>query len=401
MTGPDPTKEPERYLDEVEARFAEGEDLTVAIEEEFQILDPGTLALAQRFVELRDAAPAELDVRGELLTSEIETTTEKCPDFATAVERLAARRHGLFALAREHGLVLGATGTHPFSSWKDQHIIDTPHYRLVEESLKYVAWRNNTWSVHVHVGVRGGDRAIAVCDAMRAYLPHLLALSANSPFIEDLWTQLASARVQTFVRMFPRCGVPDVFGDWAQHRRFIAELLATNSILDFTQVWWSVRPHHKFGTVEIRICDAQTELWQSLAVAALAYSLVAALLRRLDEGRPIPVLATRYVEENLWRAIRYGLDGKLVAWPEQREVPAPDAVRALVEMAVPDAERLGCGEHLERVERLLVEGNGAQRQVVSYRAGTSIREVYRDTVVRSQADAGVPVAVNDTGGVTP
>jgi carboxylate-amine ligase len=391
------SQEHETYLDEVEARFAQSEDLTVAIEEEFQILDPRTLALAQRFEELRDAAPSELDIRGELLTSEIEITTEKCPDFSTAAERLSARRHGLFALAREHWLVLGATATHPFSGWRDQRIIDTPHYRLVEDSLKYVAWRNNTWSVHVHVGVRGGDRVVAVSDAMRTYLPHLLALSANSPFIEDMWTELASARVQTFVRMFPRCGVPDVFGDWSEHRRFVAELLATNCIREFTQIWWSVRPHHKFGTVEIRICDAQTELWQSLAVAALTYSLVAALLRRYDEGEPLPVLPTRYVEENLWRAIRYGLDGKLVAWPELREVSAPDAVRALVDVAAPEAERLGCTQHLAGVGRLLEEGNGAQRQVRAYHEGKSLVEVYRETVLRAHVEAGVPVAPSELG----
>ncbi len=397
MSGSPPTQEHEAYLEEVEARFAQSDDLTVAIEEEFQILDPDTLALAQHFVELRDAAPTELDIRGELLTSEIEITTEKCPDFATAAARLSARRRGLFTLAREHGLVLGATATHPFSSWRDQGIIDTPHYRLVEDSLKYVAWRNNTWSVHVHVGVRGGDRAIAVSDAMRTYLPHLLALSADSPFIESIWTELASARVQTFVRMFPRCGVPDVFGDWTEHRRFVAELLATNCIRDFTQIWWSVRPHHKFGTVEVRICDAQTELWQSLALAALVYLLVAVLLRRYDEGEPLLVLPTRYVEENLWRAIRYGLDGKLVAWPELREVPAPDAVRALVELAAPEAERLGCAQHLAGVGRLLEEGNGTQRQVRAFHEGKSLVDVYRETVLRAHADAGVPVATSELG----
>ena len=142
-------------------------------------------------------------------------------------------------------MALGLTGSHPFSSWQDQHIIDTPHYRLVEERLKYVAWRNNTWSYHMHIGIRGADRAVAICDAMRGWLPHLLALSANSPFIEGVWTQLHSARTQTFVRMFPRCGIPDVFGTWAEHRRYYEALVQTNCIQEFTQIWWSVRPHHK------------------------------------------------------------------------------------------------------------------------------------------------------------
>ena len=149
-----------------------------------------------------------------------------------------------------------------------------------------MAWRNNTWAAHVHIGVRGCDRAMAVCDALRAYLPHILALSANSPFIEEVWTQLHSVRTQTFLRMFPRCGIPDVFGSWAAHRSFYEELMDTNCIQEFTQIWWSVRPHHRFGTVEIRICDAQTEAWQSLAISSLTVGLVAHLARVYDEGMP-------------------------------------------------------------------------------------------------------------------
>jgi glutamate---cysteine ligase / carboxylate-amine ligase len=377
------------YFAEVEERYANGEDFTIGIEEEYQILDPATLALTEGFEELRAAAPRELDVRGELLTSEIEITTEKCATFEEAERRLRARRAGIFALARRHGYMLGATATHPFSPWQEQKIIDTPHYRLVEGGLKYVAWRNNTWSVHVHVGIRGADRAVRLCDALRTYLPHLLALSANSPFIEDVWTQLHSARCQTFVKMFPRCGIPDIFGSWAEHRRFVDELLTTHCIVDFTQVWWSIRPHHKFGTIEIRICDAQTEPWQALAVAALCYSLTAALAHDLDEGRPLPLLATRYCEENLWRAIRYGLDGALVDWPSAdgapREVPAADAVRALVEKAAPQAERLGCLSELQDVERLLREGNGAQRQTRAHTGGLAIADVYAETVARANA----------------
>ena len=204
--------------------------------------------------------------------------------------------------------------------------------------------------------------------------------------------------MQTFVRMFPRCGVPDVFGDWSEHRRFVAELLATNCIREFTQIWWSVRPHHKFGTVEIRICDAQTETLGRASPSprsrTRSWPLCCGATTR--ESR-CPVLPTRYVEENLWRAIRYGLDGKLVAWPELREVAAPDAVRALVDVAAPEAERLGCAQHLAGVGRLLEEGNGAQRQVRAYHEGKSLVEVYRETVLRAHADAGVPVAPSELG----
>ena len=335
--------DPDTYLSQVEERFATSTDFTIGLEEEFQILDPGSLALTGAFELLRDSAPGDLraSILGELLSSEIEIATPKCDTFGDAARDIVARRRALFAHAGEQGFTLGATGTHAFSSWQDQRIIDTPHYRAVEDKLKYVAWRNNTWSQHIHVGIRGIDRAIAVCDAMRAFLPYLLALSANSTCIEGVWTHLHSVRTQTFVRMFPRCGIPDIFGDWATQRRYFEGLFATDCIQEFTQVWWSVRPHYTYGTVEVRICDVQSEPWQTLAVHALALGLVATLAGMVDDGRPLPARETRFIEENLWRAIRYGLDGKLVDWDRCVEVPAPDALRALVEWVAPAGETLG------------------------------------------------------------
>lgn len=375
------------YFDEVEALFEQQLDFSVGLEEEFQILAPRSLELTPGFEELRDAAGPRLRecISGELIRSEIEVRTPRSLHFAQAARQLRLNRVELFRLAEERGYALGATGTHPFSDWRDQQIIDTPHYRLVEERLKYVAWRNNTWSCHAHIGVRGTDRAIAVCDGLRGLLPHLLALSANSPFIEGVWTRLHSARAQTFVRMFPRCGVPDAFGDWAEHRRFYELLVETNCVEEFTQVWWSVRPHHRFGTVEVRICDVQTEPWQALAVTALALGLVADLARAYDEGRMPAPEPSRTIEENLWRAIRFGLDGKLVDFAARRELPAADAVRRLVERAAPFAAELGIETHLADVERLLQEGNGAQRQARAHAAGTPIAEVYAETVARARA----------------
>ena len=373
------------YFDEVEARFERALDFDLGLEEEFQVLDPETLALAPGFEALRDSAPERLRGRiaGELLTSEIEVSTPRTLHFGQAAKQLLLNRTELFAHAESQGYNLGSTGTHPFSGWRDQEIVDTPHYRLVEDRLKYVAWRNNTWAAHVHIGVRGCDRAMAVSNALRTYLPHILALSANSPFIEGVWTQLHSVRTQTFVRMFPRCGIPDVFPSWASFRSFYEELIDTNCIQEFTQIWWSVRPHHKFGTVEIRICDAQTEAWQSLAISALTVGLVAHLARLYDEDMPLPVLETRYVEENLWRAIRYGLDGSLVDWATQTELPAPDAIRQLIELCGPYADGLGLTPHLDDVERMLREGNGAQQQVKAHLEGETLEEVFAGTVQRA------------------
>jgi carboxylate-amine ligase len=379
--------DPAAYFEEVEARFERALDFDLGLEEEFQVLEPETLALTSGFEALRDAAPERLRGRiaGELLRSEIEVSTPRTLHFGQASMHLLLNRSELFALADREGYALGATGTHPFSAWKDQEIIDTPHYRLVEDRLKYVAWRNNTWAAHVHIGVRGCDRAVAVCDALRTYLPHILALSANSPFIEGVWTQLHSARTQTFMRMFPRCGIPDVFGTWAEHRGFYEELVDTDCIQEFTQIWWAVRPHHRFGTVEIRICDAQTEAWQSLAISSLTVGLVAHLARVYDEGMPLPILPTRYVEENLWRAIRYGMDGKLVDWATRSEMTAGDAVRHLLELCAPYADELGLTPHLAGVERMLREGNGAQQQVKAHLEGESLEQVFAGTVARAHA----------------
>src|SRR5690349_16809520 len=248
-------------LDRAEELFAESADLTVGIEEEFQILDPATLELQPRFEELVAAAAGDEVLReaitGELISSEIEIISGTGADLHDAVARQRDRRRRLFALAAANGAALGATGTHPWADYREQPIIDTEHYHRVEEGLRYVAWRNNTFSLHVHLGVRGIDRAVKVCDRLRPVLPLLLAISTNSPYLDGRDSGLYSARTQSFTKSFPRCGVPDVFGGWPAYREYIEFLLDTNSIVEFTQVWWSVRPHFSFGTVELRICDAQ------------------------------------------------------------------------------------------------------------------------------------------------
>src|SRR5262249_51891208 len=210
------------------------------------------------------------------------------------------------------GVAPAATGTHPWSPWQEQRIIDTPHYRLNDEVLRYVVWRNNSFGQHVHIGIHGADRAIRVCAALRNYLPELLALSSSSPFVEKVFSGLHSARTQIFTRMFPRCGIPDALANWHEWETYVRFLYETGSITEHTQIWWSVRPHLAFPTVEIRICDAQPDLGESRSLAALGYALTARIARALDEGEPLPDLPHRLVEENLWRAIRHGLSGELI-----------------------------------------------------------------------------------------
>src|SRR5918997_4085593 len=227
--------------------FEASADFTVGIEEEFALIDPETLELIPRFERLRDAAVPDPvlaeSIAGELISSEIEIRSGRGTDVEDARVRQSDRRRRLFSLAAAHGVALGSTGTHPLSDYREQHIIDTEHYRRVEEGLKYVAWPNNTFSLHVHVGIRGADRARAVSDRLRPLLPELLAVSANSPFLDGRDSGLHSARTQIFTKSFPRCGIPSDWGDWATYASFVDLLVRTNSIVEATQLWWSVRPH--------------------------------------------------------------------------------------------------------------------------------------------------------------
>ena len=294
-------------------QFEDGKDFTLAVEEEFAVLDPATLALTGRFEDLQDAARGtelEPHLVGELISSEVEVRTGRCETFEEAAAALAERRAQLLALADEQGIALGATGAHPWSPWQDQKIIDTPHYRSNDELLRYVVWRNNTFGLHVHVGIKGADRAVAVCNALRSYLPELLALSASSPFVEGVYTFLHTARTQIFTRMFPRCGVPDAFESWTEYEQFLRFLYGTGSVTEHTQLWWSVRLHLAFPTVEIRICDGQPELAEARSLVALVYALTARIARAVDDGEPLEIHPHRLIEENLWRAIRWGLSGE-------------------------------------------------------------------------------------------
>src|SRR3954466_6718606 len=298
-------------LDAAVEVFATSKDGTVGLEEEFAVLDPQTLDLVPRFEELRDAATDRLaeSISGELIKSEIEIRSGKGENFADAVAHQRNVRRLLFAHAAEHSLALGSSGTHPWADFRTQEFIDTEHYRRLAGSLQYVARRNSTFSLHVHVGVRDVDRAVRVCDRLRGVLPILLAVSASSTCVDGQDSGLHSARTQTFTKSFPRCGIPDVYGGWREYREYLELLIRTQSIVEYTQVWWSVRPHLSFGTVEVRICDAQVTAAESEAVAALITACVLQAARDEDDGVPPVEIPRRLLEENLWRAIRFGMDG--------------------------------------------------------------------------------------------
>ena len=372
------------------AAFEASTDFTIGLEEEFALLQPSSLALVARFEELRDAALADPvlaeSIAGELISSEIEIRSGRCADLAAAFAAQRERRRRLFALAANLGIALGATGTHPWSDYREQKIIDTEHYRRVEHGLKYVAWRNNTFSMHLHVGVRGADRAVLVCDRLRPVLPLLLAISANSPFLDGRDSGLHSARSQIFTKSFPRCGVPDAFGSWQAYAEYIDFLSRTSSIVEYTQVWWSVRPHFSFGTVEVRICDVQMTAQESEGLAGLIFACVAQAARDVDEGVPFTDFPRRLIEENFWRAIRHGLDGELLDLDRAEAYPAAEATDRLLSWSAPVRAELG-------IEVALPSLNGAQRQRRMTDTGVSLPEAYaavvaetRDTYATSAAE---------------
>jgi carboxylate-amine ligase len=364
--------------------FARSTDGTVGIEEEFAICDAATLDMVPRFEELRNAATdsdpvlAE-SISGELIRSEIEIRSGRGDDLRHAIELQRDHRRRLFALADAHGLALGATGTHAFADYRDQQFIDTEHYRRVVEGLQWVARRNNSFSLHVHVGVGGADRAIRACDRLRPVLPTLLALSASSPFYDGMNSGLHSARTQMFTKTFPRCGVPDAYGTWETYEDYIRMLERTNSIVEYTQVWWSIRPHFAFGTVEVRMCDAQPTATESEALTALIVACVLQAARDEDEGTAFTDLPMRLIEENVWRAVRFGMDGKLLDLDRQVEIEAREAVERLLTWTEPARRAHGLAEPV------FPERNAAQRQRALLADGLSPLDVYAEAVRETHA----------------
>ena len=376
---------PEEQLALAREQFEQATDFTVAVEEEFAVLDPETLSLTNRFEELQAAArgtPLEPHLVGELIASEVEIRTGRCQTFDEAAVLLGDRRAQLRELADPLGIALAGTGTHPWSPWQEQRIIDTPHYRRNDEILQYVVWRNNSFGLHVHVAINGPDRAIGVCNALRSFLPELLALSASSPFVENVNSGLHSARTQIFTRMFPRCGIPDDYDGWDGFERYVRFLYDTGSIDEHTQLWWSVRPHLAFPTVEIRICDAQPDLAEARSLAALCYALAARIARAMDDGEPLMYFEHRLIEENLWRAIRYGLSGELIDLSTGEVRPARAHLERLLEWVRPVAEELGCASYLA-----IPSANAAERQIARHREGATLEEIYAEQVAIARSAA--------------
>src|SRR4051812_20352167 len=358
-----------------------GPAYTVGIEEELMILDSSSYALVNRIDDLVEDSPHG-EIKPELMESVLEISTKPAADLREAGEMLRGLRRQVRDKAERQGLAIGSAGTHPFAKWEDQRITAAPRYRDLVDALRFVARQELIFGLHVHVGVDDPDKAIHVANGMRVHVPILLALSANSPFWRGDATGLASTRMPIF-RQFPRVGIPPYYEDWDDYERRIAFMVDTGVMEDYTWLWYDVRPHPNFGTVEIRAMDAQTHVEHTLGLAALIQAMVKELAEHHDAGKQLSDYPYEMLDENKWLASRHGLEGELVDLPDRSRVSAKDLGRRLCERLLGHAQDLGAAHELEGILDLLERGNGAYRQRKVYEANRDFRELLQDIVAAS------------------
>src|SRR5436190_15675407 len=342
-----------------------GPSFTIGIEEELMILhaeDP--LNLAQDVEGILTDVGEELHdrVKPEFMQSFLEVATTPCPDVRTAGEQLRELRRTVSDVAGRRGLLIGAAGTHPLALWEDQLIVDRPRYDRVIDELGYIARQFLIFGTHVHIGIEGPDRAIYVADGLRRYVPLLLGLSSNSPFLRGIETGMMSSRTPVY-RALPRAGIPPHFGDWETYSNRVELMMRSGAIEDYTFLWWDVRPHPNLGTIETRIFDQQTSLEHTLALAALTASVAHRLSELYDEGESFEEYPQELIDDNKIRAALRGMEGMQVDFRVGKQVPAADMVRDVLDKVAASAAELGCAEELAVVEDLLTKGTGARRQL--------------------------------------
>jgi glutamate---cysteine ligase / carboxylate-amine ligase len=371
-----------------------GPSYTLGIEEELMIVDDQTLDLSNSIegllAELAHVS-TEGEVKPELMEGVCEIATTPVQNTVQAGEQLRALRRTVNQVAQQQGLAIGSAGTHPFALWEDQRIVARPRYRDLISGLQFVARQEIIFGIHVHVGVDDPDKAIHVTNGMRVHAPLLLALSANSPFWRGDSTGLDSTRTPIF-RAFPRVGIPPRYDDYADWARRIQFMMESKVIGDYTYLWYDVRPHPNFGTVEVRVMDSQTRVEHTLALAALVQAMVKELCEHFDSGEELARYPYEMLDENKWLAARHGLGAYLVDLPEKERVPVPELARRLIKRLRPHAEELGSEADFDCLEEILDRGNGASRQIVVYEANHDLREVVREIL-----DATVPEAAETAG----
>ncbi|HXV95732.1 MAG TPA: glutamate--cysteine ligase [Gaiellaceae bacterium] len=358
--------------------FGTSRRFSLGVEEEFQLVGRESYELVSRVDEILSEVAGEEEhngrVKPELLQSVVEVATDVAGSVGEAMEDLRGLRARLRDAAAERDALIASAGTHPFSRYEHQEVTDRPRYRELVEDMGWIAERELIFGLHIHVGLGSPETAVACLNAVRTFLPELLALSVNSPFWQARPTGLASTRTKVF-EAFPRSGLPPAFASWEEFENLVDRGVRTRSFPDSTYIWWDLRPHPSLGTIELRICDAQASLGAVTGIVALTQSLVATFADAHEAGEALPVQPVTLVDENKWRATRDGLDAKLIDLEHDTERTARDAVLALVERSEAAAGRLGCAAELESVEGLLARGTGADRQLRVYEETGSLLAV--------------------------
>lgn len=351
---------------------------SIGIEEELMIVDGEGYDLVNAIESLLAAAPHD-DIKPELMESVLEIATKPCRDVPQAGVELRALRHQVREVASTEGLCIGSAGTHPFAMWEDQRIVQRPRYRDLINALRFVARQELIFGLHVHVGIDDPEKAIHVANGMRVHVPILQALSANSPFWRGDRSGLMSTRTPIF-RAFPRVGIPPEYRDWAHYEDEIKFMVDSGVMEDYTYLWYDIRPHPRFGTVEVRACDAQTRVEHTLGLAALIQAMVKELAEHYDAGTPLTQYPFQMLDENKWLAARHGMDGELVDLPTNERITTKALAARLLERLRPYAQDLGAADELDGIQDLLDRGTGAHRQIVVYEANHDLKEVMREIV---------------------
>ena len=350
---------------------------TIGIEEEYQTIDPETRDLRSHIdVEILEKGKSLLKeaVKPEMHQSVIEVGTGVCKDIQQARAEIVGLRRDMLALAKSNGLRLGAAGTHPFADWRDQEIYPDQRYYEILEDMKIVARANLIFGLHVHVGIEDRETAIHLMNAARYFLPHILALSTNSPFWLGMDTGLKSYRCKVFDK-FPRTNIPDYFPSWGEYESFVNLLVQTRCIDNAKKIWWDIRPHPHFSTLEFRICDLPMRADETIAIAALIQATVAKLYKLHAANQGFRLYRRALIMENKWRALRYGLDGKLIDFGKKTEVPLRDLIYEYLHLIDDVVDELGSRREINYIHRILEMGTGADRQLAVYRATGDFKKV--------------------------
>src|SRR5262245_13340368 len=358
--------------------------LTIGIEEEYQIIDPQTRELRSYITEiLREDEFILREVKPELHQSIVEVGTTVCQTPAQAGAELKRLRGMVYGLARKNGLAIAAAGTHPFSSWLDQEITPLERYLGVKQDMQDLAQQLLIFGTHIHIGIEDREFLIDAMNVSRYFIPHLLCLSASSPFWMGRTTGLKSYRSVVF-RNFPRTGIPRVLNSWSHFSDLQNSLVQTNCIPDGSKIYWDVRPHHVYPTLEFRFLDVCTRVQEAVCLAAILQAVIAKLWKLRRDNFTFRVYPSELIEENKWRAVRYGLEGSLIDWGKERELPARELVRELVEWFIGDAvDELGSRAEVEYAYHILAEGSSADRQLATYRRTGDLKAVVDQLVAET------------------